>query len=58
MEIILMVVAGIIVFIIAILSIIKGVTHRVQAPTEDLRGEISSLQKRVDELEDEKKNNT
>lgn len=58
MEIILILVAGIIVFIIAIISIIRGVTYRVLAPTKDLKDEISKLQKRINELENEKKNDT
>src|SRR5699024_11527234 len=56
LEIILILVAGIIVFIIAIISIIRGVTYRVQAPTKNLKDEVSKLQKRVNELENEKKN--
>lgn len=56
MGIIFIVVSGIIVFIIAIISIIRGMIDRVHAPTKDLKDEISKLQKRVNELENEKKN--
>lgn len=55
MEIIFMFIAGFIVFIIAIIAIIKAVTHRINIPTEDLKEEMSKLKKRVNELENEKK---
>lgn len=55
MEIIFMYVAGIIVFIIAITAVIKGIIHRIENPTNDLKDQISTLQKRVDELENDKK---
>lgn len=55
MEIIFMLVAGFIVFIIAIIAIINGVTNRIKSPTDDLRQELSTLKKRVSALENEKK---
>ncbi len=58
MELILMLVAGFIVLIIAVISVFGMVTKRVSVPTEDLQEEITNLKKRVNELEDEKKNNT
>lgn len=48
-----MFITGIIVFIIVIFSIIKGVIHRVQAPIDDFKKEISTLKKRIDELENQ-----
>lgn len=56
MEIILMFVAGFIVFIIAIFSVIKMATNRVTAPTDDLKEEITNLKKRIGELENENNN--
>lgn len=55
MELILMFVAGLVVFIIAVISIIKGVTHRITSPTDDLREEISNLKRRVNEIEKQKR---
>lgn len=54
MEIILMFVAGMIVFIIAVMAILKGVTHRIKAPTDDLNNKISNFEKRVIDLENKK----
>ena len=58
MEVILIFVAGFIVFIIAIFSVVKMATNKVTAPTEDLKEEITILKNRIDELEDDKKNKT
>lgn len=58
MEVILLFVAGFIVFIIAIFSVIRMATNRVTAPTEDLKKEVTNLKNRIDELENDKKNNT
>ena len=55
MEIILMVVAGIIVFIIAIISIIKGLTHRVQATTQDLKRKSKAFKKELMSLKEKRK---
>jgi len=54
MEIIFMFIAGFIVFIIAIIAIIKGVTHRKKVQQMNLKEEVSNLKKRVHELENEK----
>lgn len=56
MEIMLIFVAGFVVFIIAIFSTIKIIANRVTAPTENLKAEITTLKKRVDELEGEQSN--
>lgn len=56
MELILIFVAGFIVFIIAIFSMIKMVINRVTAPTDDLKNEMTILKKRIDELENEDNN--
>ncbi|MBP1971014.1 hypothetical protein J2Z83_003151 [Virgibacillus natechei] len=53
-----MFVVGFIVFIIAIVSVIKIAANRVAAPTNDLKEGIVRLEKRGDEFENEKKNNT
>lgn len=58
MGMILIIVAGFIVCIIAIFSVVKMTTNRVTAPTESLNKEITILKNRIDELENEKKNNT
>ncbi|MGY0694977.1 hypothetical protein ACW2QC_19795 [Virgibacillus sp. FSP13] len=58
MEIIFMFVMGMIVFIIAVIAIFNGATHRIKSPIDDLKEEISNLEKRVNDLENEKKNNT
>jgi len=50
-----MVVAGIIVFIIAIISIIKGLTHRVQAPTQDLKRKSKAFKKELMSLKEKRK---
>jgi cell division protein FtsL len=54
MEIILMFVVGFIVFMIAILSVIKMTTHRVTAPTNELKEKVANLENRMDELEKDK----
>lgn len=56
MEIILIFIVGFIVFTIAIFSVIKMATNRVTAPTNDLKEEITTLKKRIDELENEDNN--
>lgn len=56
MDIILIFVAGFIVFIIALFSVIKMVTNRVTAPTDNLRREITTLKKRIDGLENANNN--
>ncbi|AIF45310.1 MULTISPECIES: hypothetical protein [Virgibacillus] len=58
MEVIIIFIAGFIVFIIAIFSVIRMATTRVTAPTEDLKEEVTNLKDRIDELENNKKNNT
>jgi len=47
-------VAGFIVFIMAIFSLIKMAGNRVTAPTNELKEEIATLKNRVNELEDNK----
>lgn len=51
MEVILLFVAGFIVFFIAILSVVKMITNRVSAPINNLENEMVRLEKRVSELE-------
>jgi len=58
MGMIIIFVAGFIVFIITIISIIKMATNRVTAPTENLKVEITTLKNRINELENSKKSNT
>jgi len=54
MGIILLFVAGFIVFMILILSFIKMAENRVTAPTNELKEEIATLKNRVNELENNK----
>lgn len=51
MGIMLIVGAGFIVFLLALLSIIKMAVNRIQGPQEDLKAEITTLKKRINELE-------
>lgn len=39
--------------IIAIFSVVKMAINRVTAPTDDLKEEITTLKRRIDELEKE-----
>lgn len=55
MEIILLFSVGIVVIIIAAMAILKGITYRIKSPFEDLRTEISNLEKRVKDLENKGK---
>lgn len=57
MEIIFILIAGFVVLILAMVSIIKMATTRVTAPTNQLKEEVLYLEKRIDELENEKTNN-
>ncbi|MGJ9459873.1 hypothetical protein [Oceanobacillus sp. CF4.6] len=58
MEIIFMYVAGIIVFVIAIIAIVRGITYRIKSPADDLKEQISILERRVDDLEKIKKDDS
>lgn len=58
MEIMLIFIAGFIVFLIAIVSVFKMITNRVTAPTDDLKREVTNLKNRIDQLENEQKNET
>lgn len=51
MEIFFMFVVGAIIFIVAIIAILKGITHRIQTPTNDLKEQITTLENRVHDLE-------
>ncbi|WP_377890628.1 hypothetical protein [Alkalihalobacillus sp. R86527] len=54
MEIIFMFIVGLLVSIIAVIAIVKGITYRIQKPTEDVKEENSNLNKRIDDLENER----
>lgn len=54
MEIIFMFVVGVIIVIVAIIAILKGVIHRIQTPTNDLKEQITKLENRVHDLENYK----
>lgn len=56
MEIILIFIVVFIVFTIAIFSVINMATNRVTAPANVLKEEITTLKKRIDELENEDNN--
>lgn len=53
MRVFLIFAAGFIVLIIAIFSVVKMTINRVTASTDDLKEEITTLKRRVDELEKE-----
>ncbi len=53
MEIIFMFLAGFVVFIIALFTVIKIAANKVAAPTNDLKEEVENLKKRINELEKE-----
>ncbi|HLR80487.1 MAG TPA: hypothetical protein VK119_07880 [Bacillota bacterium] len=57
MEVVLIFVAGFIVLIIAIISVVKMGANRIIGPTNDLEKKVLTLEKRINELES-KKNNT
>lgn len=56
MEIILMFVVGFILLIMVIFSVVRMTANRITAPTNDLKDEISTLKKRIDQLEKEDNN--
>lgn len=56
MELLFMFIVGFIVFILAINAIIIGVTYRIKSSSDDLKEEVLNLKKRINELEQEKKN--
>ncbi|QUW22309.1 hypothetical protein JSQ81_01575 [Sporosarcina sp. Marseille-Q4063] len=54
-EVMLIYLAGVfIVFIIALLSIVRMSTNRTTASTDDLKEEMKNLKQRINELENEK----
>ncbi|MFS0752552.1 hypothetical protein [Oceanobacillus sp. 1P07AA] len=56
MEVILIFVIGFIVLLLAIIAIIKSITHRIQNSGKEVKDKIEHLEKRLDELENSEEN--